>query len=112
MDHEKLDEQIILIDQFRNMLFLEGILQNNQCFISLAYDLDIFITQKNFDAFEECKERISNIIKSENLQCGAFHVDPNYSFFDKLKWFNHFMELRKEKGVKAWSTPEIKEEKS
>ena len=78
-------ELVVLADRFRNQLFLEGVLQNNQCLISLAYDLDRFICDLDLNALVEVNDQIKEIVKSENLTCGANHHDADYNFYEKLK---------------------------
>ncbi len=110
LEKSVIDELMIEIDRFRNMLFFEGILQNNQCFITIAYDLDMFITERNFNALEEVKGRFEEILVSENLRCHAFHADPDYGIFEKLKWFNHFKKATKNfKDLNGWNSLKIKE---
>lgn len=105
-----LDKMIIEIDRFRNMLFLEGILQNNQCFISAAYDLDRFITENSFNALQEVKEIIDEIIQSKDNTCKGFHTQADYNIFEKMKWNKHFRTATNNfKDLNGWNSLKIKE---
>jgi len=107
---EILHKLIIEIDRFRNMLFLEGILQDNQCFISTAYDLDRFITENSFDALTEVKEQIDEILQSNDLTCKGFHSQANHDIFEKLKWNKYFRKATNNfKDLNGWNSLRIKE---
>ena len=97
---------IIEIDRFRNMIFLDGILQNNQCFINIAYDLDIFICDNNFGVLQDVKERLDQIIQSNDNTCKAFHAKVEYNIFDKIKWDQHFRKATNDyKDLNGWNSP-------
>lgn len=107
------DKMIIDIDRFRNMVFLEGILQNNQCFINIAYDLEVFICEDNFGILQDVKERLDEIIQSKNNTCKAFHAKVVYDIFDKMKWNKHFREATNNfKDLNGWNSLKFKEEKN
>ena len=102
------EKMMLEIDRFRNMIFLDGILQNNQCFINIAYDLDIFICDNNFGVLQDVKERLDDIIQSKDNTCKAFHAKVVYDIFDKLKWNKHFREATNNfKDLNGWNSPKF-----
>jgi len=106
------EKMMIEIDRFRNMIFLEGILQNNQCFINIAYDLDVFICDDNFGILQDVKERLDEIIKSNDNTCKAIHAKVEYNIFDKMKWDKHFREATNNyKDLNGWNSPKFQEQK-
>ncbi|MCH8981777.1 hypothetical protein IH922_07140 [candidate division KSB1 bacterium] len=110
LKQEEYEQIIIEIDRFRNMMFLEGILQNNQCFINIAYDLDVFICDNNFGVLQDVKERLDEIIQSKDNTCKAIHAKVEYNIFDKMKWDKHFREATNNyKDLKGWNSLKFKE---
>lgn len=106
------EKMMVEIDRFRNMIFLEGILQNNQCFINIAYDLDVFICDDNFGILQDVKERLDEIIKSNDNTCKAIHAKVEYNIFDKMKWDKHFRKATNNyKDLNGWNSLKFQGEK-
>ena len=106
------ETMMLEIDRFRNMIFLDGILQNNNCFINIAYDLDIFICDNNFGILQDVKERLDQIIQSNDNRCQAFHANVNYDIFEKMKWNKHFRKATNNyKDLNGWNSPKFQEQK-
>jgi hypothetical protein len=81
---------IVEIDRLRNMMFYEGIIQDNQCFISNAYDLDRFIIEGSFNALVEVAEHLELMLESDNFICKNNIDFTKRNFIDKMTWYNHF----------------------
>ena len=108
IDKKEFDKILIEIDRFRNMIFLEGILQNNQCFINIAYDIDIFICDDNIGILQDVKEKLDEIIESNDNTCKAYHSKVEYNIFDKIKWNNHFIKATNNfKDLNGWNSPKF-----
>lgn len=102
------EKMIIETDQVRNMIFLEGILQDNQCFINISYDLDMFICEDNFGILQDVKERLDEIIKSKDNTCNGIHAKVEYNIFDKMKWKKHFRLATNDfKNISGWNSPKF-----
>lgn len=106
-DPNKLNEKIMEeLDILRNQIFYEGIITNNQCLISMAYDLDELLLNDNLSIIEEIVERFENIVKSENNRCKSDHIDPCYTTDEKLRWYLHFANMTKNfTDVNGWKSP-------
>tara|TARA_B110000495_G_scaffold69201_1_gene59019 strand:+ start:2151 stop:2549 length:399 start_codon:yes stop_codon:yes gene_type:complete len=92
---EKIDEkEVNAIDGFRNMIFRDGIMTDNNCLINVAYDLDILLDNidKNHDLgmIEEITEIFDHMIESNSWKCIANHCNVTYSLDEKTNWNNHF----------------------
>ncbi len=103
------NDVIVLVDQLRNMMFYEGIITDNQCFISNAYDLDRFIIEGSFYALTEVAEHIEEMLKMKNLICENNIITDKNSFIKKMEWYSHFKtETQNFTFLRGWNSITIR----
>lgn len=77
------------LDILRNHLFLESILQDNNCLKQIAYDIDEVIHQKNLGILQDVSKHLGEL-QAGSLVCRQNIIFDKHTALDKLKWFNLF----------------------
>ena len=104
---------VLTVDRLRNQFFLEGIMQDNQCLINCAYDLDRFIIEGSFHALVEVAEHIEEMVESPNFQCEHNLLKDLRTWYEKLKWLNFFeKETKGFKFLYGWNSFALKNKRS
>ena len=102
-------EIIKMVDRFRNMLFLEGQLMDNNCMVQIAYDLDQYITNGSFQVLDDVVIHIRKIAKSKNMLCENNRITDKNDVFRKWEWYNHFKNATKNfTDLNGWNSLTIK----
>lgn len=104
---------VLTVDRLRNQMFLEGIMQDNQCLINCAYDLDRFIIEGSFNALVEVAEHLEAMIENPEFSCKHALLKEQRTWSEKLKWLLHFeKETKNFTFLYGWNSFTLKNKRS
>ena len=98
LDKKCIDQELMdNFEVFRNMIFHDGIVTDNQCLVNMAYDFDELMhnIDTNLDMWilQDITEKFDHMIKTNSWYCQSSlcnKIETNYDFFTKMKCHIHF----------------------
>jgi len=98
LDKKCIDQELMdNFEMFRNMIFHDGIVTDNQCLVNMAYDFDELMhnIDTNLDMWilQDITEKFDHMIKTNSWYCQSSlcnKIETKYDFFTKMKYHIHF----------------------